>query len=183
MVQSPPSLESLSSLLTARALPPVHLWNPTHCGDSDMRIAVDGTWFHQGTPIGRPALVKLFSTILRREADDSYMLVTPHEKLDIAVDDAPFVAVAVESRGEGAARDLQFRLNTGDLVTAGPDHVVRVDQADDGTPRPYLHVRSRLEALINRPVFYELADLALAEAPEHPGIWSGGVFFPFQEPR
>jgi hypothetical protein len=175
--------ESLFGLLKAEALPPVHLWNPTHCGDSEMRIAVDGTWYHQGTPIGRPALVKLFSTILRCEPGGGFVLVTPHEKLDIEVEDAPFVAVAVESRGRGAARDLVFRLNTGDLVVAGAEHRLRVAEAADGTPRPYVQVRAGLEALIGRAVFYELADLALAEAPEAPGLWSGGVFFPFVEPR
>jgi hypothetical protein len=175
--------ESLFGLLKAETLPPVHLWNPTHCGHSEMRIAVDGTWYHQGTPIGRPALVKLFSTILRAEPDGGFVLVTPHEKLDIEVEDAPFVAVAVESRGDGAARDLVFRLNTGDLVVAGAAHRLRVAEAADGTPRPYVHVRAGLEALIGRAVFYELADLALAEAPEAPGLWSGGVFFPFVGPR
>ncbi|WP_439532593.1 DUF1285 domain-containing protein [Polymorphobacter sp.] len=173
------SLDMLSSVLQQRALPPVHLWNPDRCGDSEMRIAVDGTWFHQGTPIGRPALVKLFSTILRREADGGHVLVTPHEKLDIEVEDAPFVAVAVESHGKGADRTLVFRLNTEDLVIAGSDHGLRIEQAEDGTPRPYLHVRAGLQALINRPVFYELADIALAEAPDAPGLWSGGVFYPF----
>ena len=150
-------------------LPPVHLWNPSHCGDSEMRIAADGTWFHQGSPIGRKELVKLFSTILRREPDGSHVLVTPVEKLDIAVDDAAFVAVEVTSEGEGAERQLIFRLNTDDLVAAGPDNVLDVQTAADGTPRPYLHVRGGLMALVNRPVFYQLADIALAES-DPPGI-------------
>lgn len=173
------SLAALAAAVTAKKLPPVHLWHPERCGDSEMRIAVDGTWFHQGSPIGRPALVQLFSTILRREADGSFVLVTPHEKLDIAVDDAPFVAVEVLSEGEGAARRLVFRLNTGDMVAAGPDHALRVEQAADGTPRPYLMVRAGLEALVARPVFYEMAEWALAEGGDAPGVWSAGVYFPF----
>ena len=171
-------LSSLAELLKAKSLPPVHLWNPAHCGDSEMRIAADGTWFHQGSPIGRKELVNLFSTILRREPDGGFVLVTPHEKLDIAVEDAPFVAVEMWSEGEGPARRLVFRLNTDELVEAGPGHGLRVEEAADGTPRPYLHVRAGLEALINRPVFYELAGLALTEADAVPGLWSGGVFFP-----
>ncbi len=173
------SLAELAALLKAGKLPPVHLWNPSHCGDSFMRIAADGTWFHEGSPIGRRELVKLFSTILRREPDGGYVLVTPAEKLDIIVDDAPFIAVEVTSEGEGAGRRLIFRLNTDDLVEAGLDNVLRVETAPDGTPRPYLHVRAGLDALVNRAVFYQLADLALAEAAKPPGLWSGGVFFPF----
>lgn len=169
----------LAALLGSAKLPPVHLWNPSHCGDSEMRIAADGTWFHQGSPIGRKELVKLFSTILRREADGSHVLVTPVEKLDIAVDDAPFIAVEATSEGEGRDRRIIFRLNTDDLVAAGPDNLVRIDTADDGTPRPYLHVRGGLQALVNRPVFYQLADLALAEGATPPGLWSDGAFFPF----
>ncbi|WP_416908340.1 MAG: DUF1285 domain-containing protein [Polymorphobacter sp.] len=173
------SLGELAALLKERRLPPVHLWNPERCGDSEMRIAVDGTWFHQGSPIGRPALVQLFSTILRREPDGGYVLVTPHEKLDIAVEDAPFVAVEVVSEGQGSDRRLVFRLNTEDHVEAGPEHPLRVDVAEDGTPRPYLKVRDGLEALVARSVFYELADLALGEGGAPPGLWSGGAFFPF----
>jgi hypothetical protein len=169
----------LAALLKQGRLPPVHLWNPSHCGDSEMRIAADGTWFHQGSPIGRKELVKLFSTILRREADGSHVLVTPVEKLDIAVDDAPFLAVEVTSEGEGPARSLIFRLNTDDIVAAGPHNLLTVETAADGTPRPYLHVRGGLMALINRPVFYQLADIALEEGGTPPGLYSGGVFFPF----
>ncbi len=178
----------LAALLGNAKLPPVHLWHPTHCGPSHMRIAADGTWFHEGSPIGRKELVKLFSTILRREADGSHVLVTPVEKLDIEVEDAPFIAVEATSEGAGADRRIIFRLNTDDLVAAGPDNVLRVDTAPDGTPRPYLHVRGGLMALVNRPVFYQLADLALAEAgnpataemaAKPPGLWSDGAFFPF----
>ena len=172
-------LAEIAALVAAQKIPPVETWHPAHCGDSFMRIAADGTWFHEGSPIGRAELVHLFSTILRREADGSYVLVTPGEKLDIIVDDAPFVAVAVTSEGEGANRRLAFRLNTGDHVLAGSDHVLRVMTAADGTPRPYLHVRGGLEALVNRATFYQLADWALAEGADPPGLWSGGAFFLF----
>jgi hypothetical protein len=168
------SLPEIVQLVAEQRLPPVERWNPTHCGDSEMRIARDGTWFHQGSPIGRPTMVRLFATILRREDDGSYVLVTPVEKLSIAVEDAPFVAVAVKAEGDGRDARLAFQLNTGDLVTAGPDHVLRFAEGADG-PRPYLHVRGGLEALIARPVYYELADRALTQEPA--GVWSDGVFF------
>ena len=173
------SLGELAALLQSGRLPPVHLWNPAYCGDSLMRIAADGTWFHEGSPIGRKELVRLFSTILRREPDGRHVLVTPAEKLDIQVDDAPFVVVEATSEGEGPDRRIIFRTNTDDLVAAGPDNILRIDTAADGTPRPYLHVRAGLQALVNRPVFYQLADLALAEAATPPGLWSDGAFFPF----
>jgi hypothetical protein len=170
------SLGDIARLAEERKLPPVHLWNPSHCGDSAMRIARDGTWFHEGSPIGRPEMVRLFSTILRREEDGRFVLVTPAEKLDIAVEDAPFVAVELKSEGEGQARNLAFRLNTGDLVVAGPDHRLRFDEG----PHPYVEVRPGLDALVARPVYYELAELALAEGFDPPGLWSGGAFFPFE---
>ena len=171
------SLAEIVAALGDQRLPPVENWHPAHCGDSEMRIAADGTWFHQGTPIGRRELVKLFSTILRREADGSYVLVTPGEKLDIAVDDAPFVAVEATVTGEGEGATIVFRLNTDDAVIAGPDNRLRVKTGADGAPRPYLHVRRGLDALVLRAVFYQLAELALASDP--PGVWSGGAFFPF----
>ncbi|WP_267382119.1 MULTISPECIES: DUF1285 domain-containing protein [unclassified Sphingomonas] len=180
------SLAEIARLAAEAKLPPVDKWNPTHCGDSEMRIARDGTWYHQGTPIGREAMVRLFSTILRREADGRYVLVTPVEKLDIAVDDAPFVAVEMKADGEGRDARLAFRLNTGDLVTAGPAHALRFADGEDG-PRPYLHVRGGMEALVARPVYYELAERAIAAGggTDHgaggeaePGIWSDGAFFP-----
>src|SRR3954454_19401984 len=176
MAPAPEDLASLSLAYIARLaadkkLPPVEQWNPTHCGPSDMRIARDGTWFHQGSPIGRPAMVRLFSTILRREPDGRHVLVTPVEKLDIEVEDAPFVAVEMKSEGEGRERRLAFRLNTGDLVVAGPDHKLRFASGEgfsvgEGGPHPYLHVRGGLEALVARSVYYELAELALAEGAE-----------------
>jgi uncharacterized protein len=183
-MQPPPDFASLSlaeiaRLAEADRLPPVDSWNPAHCGDSEMRIARDGTWFHQGSPIGRPAMVRLFSTILRREADGRFVLVTPVEKLDIAVEDAPFVAVEVKEEGEGDAARLAFRLNTGDMVVAGPDHSIRIELRDDG-PRPYLHVRGGLDALIHRNVYYELARIAAASDSSPAGIWSAGTFFPLE---
>ena len=158
-------------------LPPVERWHPAHCGDSEMRIARDGTWFHQGSPIGRAAMVRAFSRILRRELDGGYVLVTPVEKLDIAVEDAPFVAVEMKVEGSGEAQTLAFRLNTGDVVTASADHPLRFEEHGDG-PHPYLHVRGGLEALVARAIYYDLAELALADDAETPGVWSGGAFFP-----
>ena len=170
------SLADIARLAEARTLPPVEKWNPDHCGDSAMRIARDGTWYHEGSPIGRPEMVRLFSTILRREPDGRHVLVTPVEKLDIVVEDAPFVAVELKSEGEGRERRLAFRLNTGDLVVAGPAHRLRFETG----PHPYLEVRAGLDALIARPVYYELAELALAEGADPPGLWSDGAFFPLE---
>ena len=160
-----------------RGLPPVHLWNPAHCGDIDIVIKRDGLWFHEGSPIGREALVRLFSTVLRKDPD-GFHLVTPVEKMKITVEDAPFIAVRVDHDGEA----LRFLTNVGDEVEAGPDNPIRVD-ADPATgePRPYLHVRRGLEARIRRPVFYELVELAEErQTPEGPrlGVWSNGAWFP-----
>jgi hypothetical protein len=170
------SLAEIARLAAEAKLPPVNAWNPAHCGDSEMRITRDGTWYHQGSPIGRETMVRLFSTILRREPDGRHVLVTPVEKLDIAVDDAPFVAVEMKADGEGRESRLAFRLNTGDLVTAGPDHGLRFADGPDG-PRPYLHVRGGMEALVARPVYYELAERAIAGDGDEPGVWSDGTFF------
>jgi hypothetical protein len=169
-----------------RRLPPVDKWNPPHCGEIDMRIAVDGTWFYLGTPIGRPALVRLFSTILRREADGSYVLVTPVEKVEITVEDAPFVAVRVDAAGKGRGQRLTFLTNVGDTVEAGREHPLRVEfRGPAREPRPYVHVRGGLEARVSRAVFYEL----VAIADERPtatgrelGVWSGGQFFSLGSP-
>ena len=159
-----------------KGLPPVHLWNPPFCGDLDMRIARDGTWFYLGTPIGRPEMVRLFSTILRRDGDD-YFLVTPVEKVGITVDDAPFVAVDFERVGEA----LRFETNVGDFVDAGADHPIRVVQdAQTGEPAPYVHVRANLEALIDRKSFYrlvELGEVAVVDGEDWFGLRSGGAFF------
>jgi hypothetical protein len=173
------SLAEVARLAEERKLPPVEQWNPTHCGHSAMRIARDGTWFHEGTPIGRPAMVRLFSTILRREPDGSHVLVTPVEKLEIEVEDAAFVAVEVKAEGEGPGATLAFRLNTGDVIVAGPDHPLDFRHGDERSgPHPYLAVRGGLEALVARPVYYELAELALASEGLPLGVWSAGQFFP-----
>jgi hypothetical protein len=158
-------------------LPPVHLWNPAHCGEIDIVIKKNGLWFHEGTPIGREALVRLFSTVLRKDPDGIY-LVTPVEKMKITVEDAPFVAVRVDR--EGAA--LRFLTNVGDVVEAGPGNAIRVEaDPETGEPRPYLHVRRGLEARIARPVFYELVELAQErDSPDGPRleVTSNGVWFP-----
>lgn len=173
------SLSDIARMAAEKKLPPVDQWNPDHCGDSDMRIARDGVWFHQGSPIGRQAMVRLFSTILRREPDGSFVLVTPAEKLTIQVEDAPFIAVEVKDEGVGRERILAFRLNTGDVVAAGAGNPIIVRHHSDG-PRPYLHVRGGLEALIARSVYYELVAMALEEDNEEPGVWSDGAFFPLE---
>lgn len=164
-----------------RKLPPVETWNPPFCGDLDIRIGVDGTWFYLGSPIGRPGLVRLFSTILRRDEDGKHYLITPVEKVGIRVDDAPFTAVHVDCRGEGAGRELEFTTNVGDVVVADADHRLTVHtDPSDLTPRPYLRVRGRLDALVSRAVFYEL--VAMGEARQTPsgtelGVMSRGIFF------
>jgi hypothetical protein len=170
------SLADIATLAAERRLPPVEQWNPAHCGDSGMRIARDGTWFQEGSPIGRAAMVRLFSSILRREPDGGYVLVTPVEKLDIEVEDAPFIAVALQSEGFGLTRRLAFVLNTGDPVIAGSRHPLRCTQHEDG-PHPYLEVRPGLDALVARAVYYELVEFALQEGHEPIGIWSDGTFF------
>lgn len=170
------SLDDIAAHIEDRSLPPVETWHPEREGAIDIVITRDGRWMHEGDPIERPALVALFSTILRREPDGSYVLVTPAEKLTIEVEDAPFVAVEMKSEGSGQERTMAFRLNTGDLVSAGPDHPLRLRDSRDG-PLPYLHVRGGLEALIGRNVYYELIDLALAEDHSPLGLWSGGEFF------
>ncbi len=178
---SPPSAEGLAESARAagaqgKGLPPVHDWNPPFCGDLDMRIARDGTWFYQGTPIGRPALVRLFSTILRRDGD-AYFLVTPVEKVGITVEDAPFVAVDFEVTGTGRDMALTFETNVGDHVTAGPEHPIRVIRdPDTGEPSPYVLVRAGLEALIDRKSFYRLVEIGDRQEGWF-GLWSGGTFF------
>ena len=160
-----------------RGLPPVHLWNPAHCGEIDIVIRKDGLWFHEGSPIGREALVRLFSTVLRKDPD-GFHLVTPVEKMKITVEDAPFIATRVDREGPA----LKFLTNVGDEVEAGPENEIRIEMDPaTGEPRPYLHVRRGLDALIARPVFYELVEMAQErETPEGPqlGVESGGVWFP-----
>lgn len=138
---------------------PVHLWNPPFCGDMDLLIASDGTWYHEGSPIGRQALVRLFASILKREGDE-YFLVTPVEKLRIRVEDCPFVAIRLDVKGEAATPELVFETNTGETVVADREHRLVVDTGADGSPHPRLHVRSNLWALVHRNVFYRLVDIA-----------------------
>jgi hypothetical protein len=158
-------------------LPPVHLWNPPFCGDLDMRIARDGTWFYLGTPIGRFELVRLFSSILKREGD-KYFLVTPVEKVGITVDDAPFVAVDFVAAGTGVTQVLTFTTHVGDSAVAGPDHPIRVVRdPESGEPSPYVEIRAGLEALIDRKSFYRLVELG-AHHEGWFGLWSSGQFFP-----
>ena len=140
-----------------------------------MRIARDGTWFHEGSPIGRPEMVRLFSTILRREPDGGFVLVTPAEKLDIEVEDAPFVAVELKSEGEGPARSARLPPQHRRPGRRRAGHPLRFEER--GRPHPYLEVRAGLDALVARPVYYELAEMALAEGAAPPGVWSGGAFF------
>lgn len=142
-----------------KGLPPVDRWNPKFCGDLDMEIKADGTWFYMGTPIGRMPLVQLFSTVLRKDEDGKTYLVTPVERVGIRVEDAPFVAVEADIAGEGEERRITFRTNVGDVVECGPDHPLRfVDEPDTGGLKPYVHVRGRLEALVARSVMYELVE-------------------------
>lgn len=163
--------------------PPVHLWNPPFRGDIDMRIARDGEWFYRGSPIQRLPLVKLFASVLRHDEDGKFYLVTPVEKVGIKVDDAPFVAVDYRIDGDAGAPLFTFVTNLGDEAEAGPDHPIRVSRdPETGEPAPYIHIRARLEALIDRKTFYRLVDIG--ERREHDGemwfgLWSGGVFFPF----
>jgi len=175
-----PSADGIAASVRAtkgRGLPPVHLWNPPFCGDLDMRIARDGTWFYLGTPIGRFELVRLFSSILKNE-DGRYFLVTPVEKVGIIVDDAPFVAVDFEATGDGADQVLTFSTHVGDSAVAGPDHPIRVERdPQTGEPSPYVLVRTNLEALIDRKSFYRLVELGTHHDGWF-GVWSSGQFFP-----
>lgn len=162
-----------------KGLPPVHLWNPPFCGDLDMRIATDGTWFYMGTPIGRPALVRLFSTILKREGD-RYFLVTPVEKVGIRVDDAPFLAVEMQKEGDGRSRILHFRTNVDDWVKCDSTHPLRFERAADGGLTPYLHVRADLWAKVTRALYYDLVDMGeerVVDGQPMFGVGSAGAFF------
>src|SRR5712691_8288682 len=181
-----PTLMENSAPGNSSATPPRRGRRPAiELGDLDMRIARDGTWFYRGSPIGRMPLVKLFASVLRRERDGSYWLVTPAERGGVTVEDAPFIAVAVDREGEGRDQLLIFRTNVDEIVTAGPDHKLRVETADDGTPAPYIVVRPGLEAKLARPVFYELAELGgeeLIAGESQFGVWSGGMFFRLGDP-
>jgi uncharacterized protein len=173
----PPQVESQVRL------PPVHLWNPPFCGDLDMRIGSDGTWFYMGTPIGRPALVRLFSTILKREGG-KHFLVTPVEKVGIRVDDAPFLAVEMRKETDGASNLLRFRTNVDDWVRCDAEHRLRFEAAADGGLTPYLHVRSDLWAKVTRALYYDLVDMGeerMIDGREMFGVASAGEFFPMAD--
>ncbi len=165
-----------------RGLPPVERWNPPFCGDIDMEIRADGTWFYLGTPIGRAPLVRLFSTVLRKDEDGGTYLVTPVEKVGIRVADAPFLAVEMNASGEGEGQTLTFRTNVGDVVEAGPDHPLRfVVKGENSELKPYLLVRGRLEALVSRAMMYELVGLGETigiDGVDMFAVRSGGVVFP-----
>jgi hypothetical protein len=181
--------ESLDRLTAAakdaatRGLPPVHLWNPPFCGDLDIRIAGDGTWYYMGTPIGRPALVRLFSTILKRE-NGSYFLVTPVEKVGIRVDDAPFMAVEMQKSSANPGPLLRFRTNVDDWVDCDAAHRLRFEPGEAGGLTPYLHVRADLWAKVTRPLYYELVDMGeerMVDGQRLFGVASGGEFFPMAD--
>jgi hypothetical protein len=173
------SLAELQTLLDARKLPPVDKWNPERCGHSGMRIARDGTWYHEGAPIRRPAMVRLFASVLRREPDGRHVLVTPVEMLEIDVDSTAFRAMEMSTEGEGSQRRIAVRLDSGDALVLGPDHPLRIVETADG-PSPRVLVRHGLEAELSRPVYYELAEIALGEGHVPPSIWSDGAFFPLE---
>jgi hypothetical protein len=180
-------LDGIAAMLPkggGKRLPPVHLWNPPFCGDIDMRIAADGTWFYQKTPIGRPALVKLFASVLKREGD-KYFLVTPVEKIGITVDEAPFHAVELTAEEGGQGQVLRFRTNVDDWVEAGPGHALRFEEdSENGGLKPFLHVRRDLWAKVTRALFYDLVERGEERAVggrQMFGVVSSGAFFPMAE--
>lgn len=171
---------SLAALAEAiedrRGPPPVDRWNPPLCGHSGMRICRDGSWIHDGRPINRPAMTRLFSTVLRREEDGSHVLVTPVEKLTIDVEATAFRATQMTMAGEGRDRRIGLTLDSGDALIVGPDHLLTIVETADG-PSPRVAVRFGLEAELSRPLYYELAEIAIAEGHDPPGVWSDGLFF------
>ena len=178
------SLEALISRAAAqdRELPPVDRWNPEFCGELDMEIRADGSWFYLGTPINRASLVRLFSTVLRKDADGRAYLVTPVEKVGIRVEDAPFIGVEMSVTRRSGGQVLTFRTNVGDIVEAGFDHPIRFEIAGENDQlKPYLHVRGRLEALLSRALMYDLVELGAPETIdgiETFCVRSGGAVFP-----
>jgi len=170
------SLDELQELIDQRRLPPVEQWNPQACGHSGMRIARDGTWYHDGAPIRRPAMIRLFSTVLQREPDGRHVLVTPVEKLEIDVEATAFRAIEMKIEGQAREQRIAFGLDSGDAVILGPASPLRIVETETG-PSPRLAVRHGLEAELTRALYYELADLALANPDGPPGVWSDGAFF------
>ncbi len=172
-------LEGIAAAVPKKGLPPVEQWNPPFCGDIDMRIAADGTWFYQGTPIGRASLVRLFSSVLKREGD-KYYLVTPVEKVGLIIEDAPFIAVELDVIRDGQGQLLRFRTNVDDWVEAGPGHALRFEPSASGGLKPYLHVRRELWAKVTRALFYDLVELGEERAVDGKmmfGVMSAGEFF------
>ncbi len=178
-------LEALLRAQGGKGPAPVEKWNPPYCGDIGMKIRSDGVWFYAGTPIGRMPLVKLFASVLRKDADGRHYLVTPVEKVDVAVEDAPFMAVEMEVKGSGRDQSLTFRTNVDDIVEAGPGHPIRFEMEEgSGGLKPYLLVRGRLEALVTRALYYDLVELANTDGPAGElGLWSAGAFFPMRESK
>lgn len=179
------STDGLEALIrragTGRGPPPVERWNPPDCGDIDMRIAADGLWYYLGTPIGREPLVRLFASVLRRDDDGRYRLVTPVEKIAITVEDVPFVAVELDTAGDGKEQAITLRTNVGDIVEVGEAHPLRfeAEPETDGV-RPYVLVRGRLEARLGRPLLFELVEHGTEETKDGErwfGVWSRGMFF------
>lgn len=175
-------LEALLKEQGGKGPAPVDKWNPPYCGDIGMKIRGDGVWFYQGTPIGRMPLVKMFARVLRKDGDGRHYLVTPVEKVDVDVADAPFLAVEMEVQGSGRDQSLTFRTNVDDVVTAGTAHPLRfAAEPGSGGLKPYLHVRGRLEALVTRALYYDLVELAVDEG-DGLGLWSGGMCFSISAP-
>ena len=183
---APPRIAGLEALLRAQGgqgPAPVERWNPPYCGDIGMEIRRDGTWFYQKSPIGRPALVRLFARVLRRDEDGRTYLVTPAEKVDVTVQDAHFLAVEMEVRGTGQTQSLVFRTNVDDIITCGPEHPLRFEiEPGSGGLKPYLRVRGRLDALVTRALYQDLVALAepARNGSEQLGLWSDGSFFPLE---
>jgi hypothetical protein len=179
-------LEGLLSAVPERRPAPVESWHPPYCGDIGLRIRRDGTWVYRDSPIGRPALVKLFASVLRKDADGRTYVVTPAEMVDVEVEDAPFLAVEMEVQGTGRRQEILFRTNVDDVVSCGHEHPLRfAEQRPGGGLKPYLLVRGRLEALLTRALLHDLVALAVDEPHDHDrvsGVWSGGAFFPLEVP-
>jgi hypothetical protein len=176
-------VEALGTDAKRKGPPPVERWNPDYCGEIDMRIARDGTWFYMGTPINRPALVRLFATVLRKDPD-RHVLVTPVERVGIEVEDAPFLAVEMAVEGEGDARQIAFRTNVDDVVQAGPAHPLRFEQGAGGGVKPYIRVRGELWALVTRPLALDLVALGeerLLDGKTLFGVTASGMFYPISE--